>query len=176
MGRVARSIEKSGRFLGKISYSLYVTHYPVVIFAVAAWIAVMGALPRGAELAMLVVPCALVVGTCSWFLVERHCTSTTKPAVTCFGWTFGRLATTPTKMALIRLLIISRTGAQHPLRARQRIADDGQHLSVLVAGGPIASEAAHPAGLRSEVAWPASHRMSKLVRMLTQGTWFSTSQ
>ncbi len=52
-------------FVGMISYSLYLWHWPVLVFARAAW----GTLAPGATLACLGL--ALVLATLSWYFIEQ---------------------------------------------------------------------------------------------------------
>jgi peptidoglycan/LPS O-acetylase OafA/YrhL len=66
--RAARSL----RFLGAISYSLYLIHLPFLALLGALWLAGHDRLPSGWELFAPGVVGALALGSVTWFLVERH--------------------------------------------------------------------------------------------------------
>jgi peptidoglycan/LPS O-acetylase OafA/YrhL len=64
-------IRKAGLFLGSISYSLYLVHFPVLVVAGAAWIAMFGGKPASVAIplvaSLLPVPAAYAL----WRFVER---------------------------------------------------------------------------------------------------------
>jgi peptidoglycan/LPS O-acetylase OafA/YrhL len=70
-GWLARSLVRC-RQLGKISYSLYLVHYPLLALTAAWWLASQGGLPRGLELSMFGLASATAFGWLAWYAVERH--------------------------------------------------------------------------------------------------------
>jgi peptidoglycan/LPS O-acetylase OafA/YrhL len=56
-------------FIGTISYSLYLWHWPLIVFQGASGLLVRGLSPRNSKLAVLAI--AFVVATVSWRFVER---------------------------------------------------------------------------------------------------------
>ena len=73
--RLVGSIERLARWLtglGRISYSLYVVHLPVLALLSAGWLASHASLPAGLELAAFGACLAVLLGSLAWFTVERH--------------------------------------------------------------------------------------------------------
>lgn len=56
-------------FIGKISYSLYLWHWPLIVFQNASGLLVHGLSPKGSKLVVLAV--AFIVATLSWRFVEQ---------------------------------------------------------------------------------------------------------
>lgn len=59
--------------LGKISYSLYIVHFPALALIAAWWLSWHSRLPLGPELAVTGALAALALAVGCWFAVERHC-------------------------------------------------------------------------------------------------------
>jgi peptidoglycan/LPS O-acetylase OafA/YrhL len=57
--------------LGRVSYSLYLIHFPLFVLLAAWWLSSHAELPVGAELAVPGVIAALLVGASTWFFSER---------------------------------------------------------------------------------------------------------
>jgi peptidoglycan/LPS O-acetylase OafA/YrhL len=77
--RVVRAFENvclGSRWLGTISYSLYLVHYPLLALLAAGWLAVRQTLPTGLELAAVGVAASIGLGWLAWLAVERHCVPT----------------------------------------------------------------------------------------------------
>lgn len=75
---LARAFERvclASRWLGTISYSLYLVHYPLLALLAAGWLAVRLRLPTGFELAAIGVAASIGLGWLAWLAVERHCVS-----------------------------------------------------------------------------------------------------
>ena len=78
--RGVRIVEGAARrmgMLGDISYSLYVVHYPLLLLISAWWLTGHNRLPQGVELAIPGAVVALGAGWMCWYMVERHCVSST---------------------------------------------------------------------------------------------------
>jgi peptidoglycan/LPS O-acetylase OafA/YrhL len=89
-------------FLGTMSYSLYVVHYPWIMFVSAWWLWQHDRLPVGAELVVAGAASAFLLGWCLWYAVERHCVATKRVAT--------GVSPAPVKVA-VRHSGDSRTGA-----------------------------------------------------------------
>jgi peptidoglycan/LPS O-acetylase OafA/YrhL len=66
-------------WLGAISYSLYIIHYPWLAFLSALWLSRFPGLPLGAELVVIGVGSALLLAWLCWYFVERHFVSNARP-------------------------------------------------------------------------------------------------
>jgi peptidoglycan/LPS O-acetylase OafA/YrhL len=63
------------RFLGDISYSLYLVHVPWLAFLSAVWLATHALLPEGAELALPGALSAVALASVSWLIAEKRFTT-----------------------------------------------------------------------------------------------------
>jgi peptidoglycan/LPS O-acetylase OafA/YrhL len=81
IGRQGRIVHRVGTVaeriapLGKMSYSLYLTHFPLVVLVSAWWLSTHRFLPRGAELAVGGGVAALCLASVVYLLAERPTTS-----------------------------------------------------------------------------------------------------
>jgi peptidoglycan/LPS O-acetylase OafA/YrhL len=69
--RVPHVLMEWATYAGKISYSLYLVHIPVIAFVSACWFAAGRQMPIGLELALPTAVLALGVAILMWFIAER---------------------------------------------------------------------------------------------------------
>ena len=96
---------KPAVFLGLISYSLYLWHWPIIFFQQTDSILVSGASRLTTRL--IIISCSLIVATLSWHFVEKPFRNRTRmPSSTAlFGGLFGLGS-----LVVLALMVISATG------------------------------------------------------------------
>src|SRR5579864_6026678 len=106
--------------LGKISYSLYLVHYPLLALTAAWWLATRGALPRGLELSIFGVASGVAFGWFAWYAVERHTVSASPERARARSTARVRLRRVDPRPGIARPSSLAQTGLVRACRADPR--------------------------------------------------------